>query len=110
MTVSNYKLWPILCFSSMAKDKEKLKEEGITHVVNCSMGTKLNQIDTDQAYFEDVGIKFHGIKALDLFTFKMTPHFEPAAVFIDEAIKSDGKIDFNDFFKADGFDIRFSLL
>ena len=54
------------------------------------MGTKFNQIDTDQAYFEDVGIKFHGIKALDILTFKMTPHFEPAAAFIDEAIKSGG--------------------
>ena len=84
----------------MAKDKEKLKEENITHIVNCSMGTKFNQINTDQTYFEDVGIKFHGIKALDILTFKMTPHFEPAAAFIDEAIKSGGKNDFklNSFF------------
>ena len=78
-------------FSSIAKNKEKLKDQGITHVVNCSMGTKFNQIDSDQAYFDDVGIKFHGIKALDIATFKMKPHFDTAATFIDDALKASGK-------------------
>ena len=82
----------MILFSSIAKNKEKLKEIGITHIVNCAMGTKMNQINTDQTYFEDVGIKFHGIRALDIFTFKMSPHFEPAALFMDEAINNGGKI------------------
>ena len=55
------------------------------------MGTKFNQIDSDQAYFDDVGIKFHGIKALDIATFKMGPHFDTAATFIDDALKASGK-------------------
>ena len=79
-------------FSSIAKDREKLKELGISHIVNCAQGTKLNQINTDETYFDEAGIKFHGIRALDIFTFKMTPHFQPAAEFIDDALNNGGNI------------------
>ena len=60
--------------------------------MNCAQGTKLNQINTDKTYFDEAGIKFHGIRALDIFTFKMTPHFQPAAVFIDDALNNGGNI------------------
>lgn len=77
---------------SIAKDPEKLKALGVTHVVNCACGSKFNMINTNQRYFEESAIKFHGIGATDIMTFKMAPHFEGAANFIDEALKSEGKV------------------
>ncbi|XP_045193964.2 dual specificity protein phosphatase 3-like isoform X2 [Mercenaria mercenaria] len=76
----------------IAKDPEKLKAQGVTHVVNCACGVKFNMINTDQQYFEDSGIKFHGIAATDIMTFKMASHFEAAADFIHNALNSGGKV------------------
>ena len=59
-------------------------------MVNCAQGTKFNQINTDQDYFSDTEIKFHGIRATDVMTYKMTPHFAAAADFIDEALGASG--------------------
>ncbi|XP_021373972.1 dual specificity protein phosphatase 3-like isoform X4 [Mizuhopecten yessoensis] len=75
-----------------SKDKGQLKALGVTHVVNCCQGIKLNQVDSDAAYFRDAGIDFHGIKALDHSSYNMTPHFSAAAKFIEKALKSNGKI------------------
>lgn len=83
-------LFPIC--SHLAKDPEGLKAIGVTHIVNCAQGKKLNQVDTDQAFFESSGIKYHGFVATDILTFKMTPHFQAAADFIDEALNSGGKL------------------
>ncbi|KAK3083125.1 hypothetical protein FSP39_014656 [Pinctada imbricata] len=76
----------------ISKDKDELKKVGITHLVNCAQGTKYNQIDTDENYFADSGICFHGIQAMDSFGFKMTPFFDNAAEFIHNALQSEGKV------------------
>ncbi|WAR11407.1 DUS3-like protein [Mya arenaria] len=73
-----------------AKDPDKLQELGVTHVINCACGKKYNMIDTSQDYFQASGIKFHGIAATDIMTFKMTPHFEAAVNFLKEALESGG--------------------
>lgn len=47
-------------------------------------------IDTDEQYFQESGIKFHGIAAMDIMTYKMTKHFNDAAEFMHEALTSGG--------------------
>ncbi|XP_045193963.2 dual specificity protein phosphatase 3-like isoform X1 [Mercenaria mercenaria] len=77
---------------TIAKKPEKLKPIGITHVVNCACGSTFNMINTDQNFFEDSGIKFHGIAAVDVWKFRMSPYFLDAANFIEQALESGGKV------------------
>ncbi|XP_069112467.1 dual specificity protein phosphatase 3-like [Argopecten irradians] len=73
-----------------AKDPEKLKKIGVTHVLNCAQGSKINQINTDEEFFSEAGISFYGIKAMDISTCDISPHFVPAADFINAALIADG--------------------
>jgi len=82
----------VLGKADVAVDGPKLKDLGITHLVNASMGKKVNQTDTDDEFYKEFQIKFHGIPALDIFTFKMSPYFEASAEFIDKALQENGKV------------------
>lgn len=73
-------------------DKDHLKQLGITHLLNCSQGKGTKETNTDAGFYRSAGIKFMGIKALDLTTFNMMPFFRPAAEFIDKALKGGGKV------------------
>ena len=76
--------------SSAAQNLQVLKSLGVTHVVNASQGTKFNQVNTDADFYKDAAITFHGIKALDIMTFKILPHLRPAAEFIHQARQANG--------------------
>ena len=78
-------------FSLCAKDKSKLKDIGVTHIVNCAKGTNFNQVNTDGTYYRDIGVTFLGIKAKDIATYDMTPNFNTAADFIDKAVLAGGR-------------------
>ncbi|KAK6174664.1 hypothetical protein SNE40_017898 [Patella caerulea] len=71
----------------VAQDKDQLTSMGITHLVNCCEGTKFNQVNTNQAYYDDINIKYHGIQAQDVASFRICDHFEAAVHFIDDALK-----------------------
>lgn len=88
----------VFFFSNIAKKRDKLKAIGITHVLNCACGSSFNMINTDQKFFEKSGILFHGIAASDVRNFKLTPYFEAAADFIEEALSSGGKLKQNHLF------------
>ena len=75
----------------ITKDHEKLKAAGVTHVVNCAQGKKMHQVDTNTDFYEPAGIRYHGFVATDILTFKMTPHLQPAADYIEEALISGGR-------------------
>ena len=75
----------------MAMDKEELGRIGISHLLNAAQGSKFNQIDTTEAYYADLGLKFLDIPAIDVARFKLTPYFQIAADFIQDAIESGGK-------------------
>lgn len=77
---------------TIAKSPKKLKSVGITHVVNCAWGTSFNMVNTDQSFFEESGIMFHGIPAVDVWKFKIGPYFRGAADFIEQALSSGGKV------------------
>ena len=59
--------------------------------MNCSQGTGARETNTDGRFYRDVGIKYHGMKALDIPTYNMIPHFKDASNFIEKALKKEGK-------------------
>lgn len=73
-----------------AKNKEYLKKMGITHVLNTAQGSKFATVDTDAGFYENVGIKYMGMKLLDLPTANIAQYFDSGADFIDEVLKVDG--------------------
>jgi len=67
-----------------------LRRIGVTHVLNAAQGRKFNQIDTDDAFYSDIGVAFLGIPAIDVFGFKMSKYFATATDFIENALCSEG--------------------
>ncbi|XP_072162988.1 dual specificity protein phosphatase 3-like [Diadema setosum] len=78
----------------IAKDKARLKQLGITHIINCAQGTgHAFLVDTDQEYYEDVNIKFLGLPVCDTHMANIKQHFETAARFMDDALqKGEGRV------------------
>ena len=81
-------------FSSIALDEGKLQDLGITHVLNAAYGTKFYHVKTGPDYYCESGMIFHGIPAMDIFTFKLDRFFDEACDFIGKAIgtKKSGKL------------------
>ncbi|CAF0714882.1 unnamed protein product [Brachionus calyciflorus] len=77
----------------IAQDKSKLKELGITYVLNAAKGEKFSQINTNQSFYNDSNIKFLGFNLMDVDTCKIEAHFIKATDFINEALRREnGKI------------------
>ncbi|CAL1547888.1 unnamed protein product [Lymnaea stagnalis] len=75
-----------------AKKLSVLKEMKVTHVLNVCMGNRFNQVETNEEFYKEANISFHGIPALDVPTFKILPYLEPAADFIDNALAKGGVV------------------
>ncbi|KAK7077242.1 Dual specificity protein phosphatase 3 [Halocaridina rubra] len=75
-----------------AKDKAYLTKVGITHVLNTAQGNKFATVDTDNQYYEDVGIKYMGMKLLDIPTANIKQFFHSGADFIEDALATGGKV------------------
>jgi len=70
-----------------------LKRLGITHILNAAQGKeKFYFVNTSAGFYEQHGIKFLGVPAIDMMNFQMEPYFEEAAEFIDDAIRTGGKV------------------
>lgn len=71
-----------------------LKRMGVTHVVNAAQGTDRNYgfVNTNKGYYEHAGIKFLGIPALDMMSFKLDPYFKEVTDFIEKAMNTGGKV------------------
>lgn len=59
---------------------------GITHVLNAAKGDKISQINTNQAYYDDLKISFYGCSLMDVETGKIDVYFESATNFIYQAL------------------------
>ena len=75
-----------------ARNKSYLKSMGITHVVNTAEGSHFTQVDTGHWYYAEAGIKYLGLEIMDVPHAKISVHFHAAADFIDDAIRSGGKV------------------
>merc|ERR1711973_1061603 len=49
-------------------------------------------VNTNESYYDRHGIKFMGVPAMDSPGFFLKPYFRPAANFIDDAVRSGGKV------------------
>ncbi|XP_064635492.1 dual specificity protein phosphatase 3-like [Lineus longissimus] len=78
--------------ASAAKSRHLLKRLGVTHVLNAAKGKGQFWVDTGKAFYREFGMEFLGIEATDTLNFKLNEHFDEAADFIDNAIKSKGKV------------------
>eukprot|EP00027_Filamoeba_sp_ATCC50430_P012674 CAMPEP_0168574242 /NCGR_PEP_ID=MMETSP0413-20121227/18971_1 /TAXON_ID=136452 /ORGANISM="Filamoeba nolandi, Strain NC-AS-23-1" /LENGTH=141 /DNA_ID=CAMNT_0008607561 /DNA_START=23 /DNA_END=444 /DNA_ORIENTATION=+ len=71
-----------------AQDVQKLKQLGITHVLN--MAHVLNSVDAK--FYEPHGIKYKGLFAIDTDSFDISKYFDETYAYILDAITSDTKI------------------
>lgn len=80
--------------ASTAMNEGELQDLGITHVLNAAHGNKLYHVQTGPDYYRGSGIIYHGIPAMDMFTFKLDRFFDEASDFIAKAVgtKNSGKL------------------
>ncbi|XP_055899110.1 serine/threonine/tyrosine-interacting-like protein 2 [Biomphalaria glabrata] len=76
-----------LGLSHFMNSSDRLQRFGITHVLN--MSYKQGD-DSDTPLYQQMGVKFLGIETQDTLTFDMTPYYELAADFIDDAVQING--------------------
>lgn len=75
-----------------AKDKPYLKRIGITHVLNTAEGNRFGMVNTSTLYYRNTDIKYMGFQLLDLPTTNISVHFQETADFIENSVKSGGKV------------------
>ncbi|ELT96039.1 hypothetical protein CAPTEDRAFT_49271, partial [Capitella teleta] len=76
---------------TIALDKAKLKEIGITHVLNAAEGKKFHSVNTCSAFYADDVIAYLGVAAIDIPAFNLSAFFEKCTDFIHEALSTQGK-------------------
>ncbi len=79
-----------LCFRGAAKNTFYLKKVGITHVLNTAEGSVIGTVDTNQDFYRPFGIKYKGLKLLDVPQTNIAMYFNDVADFIDDALKEGG--------------------
>lgn len=76
-----------------AKDKNYLRQMGITHVLNTAEGKNFTQVDTGHFYYRDCPtIRYKGFQLMDMPSADISKYFHIAANFIDEGIRSGGRV------------------
>jgi len=75
-----------------ARNTFYLKMLGVTHVLNTAEGKRDGHVDTCQAYYLPHGIKYKGLRLMDVSTTNIAKHFNEVAEFIDEALAEGGKV------------------
>ena len=78
-------------YRGAAKNTFYLKKIGVTHVLNTAEGTRMGLVDTNQNFYRPFGIKYKGLKLLDVAQTNIAMYFAEVAEYIDEALKSGGR-------------------
>ncbi|KAH9518822.1 Dual specificity protein phosphatase 3 [Bulinus truncatus] len=97
-TSNGYMMLPSTSFSQIDENialgesnfidrRDRLQRFGITHVLNAAY---IQGSNADTSQYEQVGINFLGIAAEDTLSFDIAACFEPAADFIEDAVKMKG--------------------
>jgi len=75
-----------------AMDLAYLKRVGITHVLNAAQGASMCAVDTGEAFYKEADITYLGFTLSDTPDADISPHFERAADFIQDALMSGGRV------------------
>ena len=72
----------------------QLRDLGVTAVLNAAQGSMSdwNYVNTKAPYYTTVGMKFLGVPAIDLKWYPICNHFQEAADFIEDIVKSGGTL------------------
>lgn len=81
-------VWPKLFLGDayVARDKGKLAQLGITHVVNVAAGKF--QVDTGAKFYRGMALEYYGIEAEDSPFYDLSVHFLPVARYIQAALSA----------------------
>ncbi|KAI6656824.1 Dual specificity protein phosphatase 3 [Oopsacas minuta] len=77
---------------SLVRNKYKLKNIGITHVLNVAEGVSHFHVNLTAEFYENSGITYKGIKADDSPKFSFKPHLKEICDYIDGAIGQGGTV------------------
>lgn len=75
-----------------ARNTFYLKRLGVTHVLNTAEGNRNGTVNTNQAFYNPYGIKYKGLRLLDVAQTNIAKHFNEVVEFIDEALEGGGKV------------------
>jgi len=75
-----------------AKNTFYLKKVGVSHVLNTAEGQNSGTVDTNESFYKPFGIKYKGLRLLDVAQTNISLHFNEVAEFIDEALQGGGKV------------------
>ncbi|XP_036591716.1 dual specificity protein phosphatase 13-like isoform X1 [Trichosurus vulpecula] len=85
-------VWPNLYLGDAyaARDKSKLCQLGITHIVNVAAGRF--HVDTGSKFYRGMPVEYYGIEADDNPFFDLSIYFLPAARYIRTALSNQGRV------------------
>jgi len=75
-----------------AKNTFYLKKVGVTHVLNTAEGQQSGTVDTNEKFYKPFGIKYKGLKLLDVPQTNIALHFNEVVQFIEEGLENGGKV------------------
>uniref|UniRef100_A0A672NRP0 Dual specificity protein phosphatase n=1 Tax=Sinocyclocheilus grahami TaxID=75366 RepID=A0A672NRP0_SINGR len=83
-------VWPNIFLGNgdTARDRTKLKEMGINHILNAAAKDLKGKINTGAKYYRGMNIKFCGSATTHRDGFNMGMYFLPAAKFIHKALRN----------------------
>ena len=74
------------------RDKLKLKEIGVTHVLNVAEGNSPYHVNLTAEFYDNTDITYKGIRAEDSHKFSFKPHFKEICDYIDTALEKGGTV------------------
>jgi len=69
-----------------------LKKIGITHILNVAEGNSNGSVNTNEKYYNPVGIEYKGINLVDTKYENISKHFEETSDFIEETLVKSGVV------------------
>jgi len=64
----------------------------VTHVLNTAEGQQSGTVDTNEKFYKPFGIKYKGLKLLDVPQTNIALHFNEVVQFIEEGLENGGKV------------------
>ncbi|KAA0705597.1 Dual specificity protein phosphatase 3 [Triplophysa tibetana] len=76
---------------SVARDVTRLKQLGVTHILNAADGESDMHVKTGTEFYSGSGIIYRGVPAIDDDDFDLSKYFEEASGFIKSALSAEGE-------------------
>jgi len=81
-----------ICNQYTAQNKRLLKDLKITNILNCADGKGFGMVQTGAKYYEDINIKYLGLRLMDFPTSWAAQYFDTAAEYIHSCLMKGGRV------------------